>query len=201
MAALDHLPHLVLHVIAQVVEAEFVVGAVGDVAGVGGPPLLIVETVDDDADAEAEEIVDFAHPARVAAGEVIVDGDDVDAAAGERVEIDRQRRDQGFALAGAHFGDRALVQHHAADQLYVKMALAQRALGRLAHGGESGDQEIVEGLASREFGAEFGRLGVQLLVAEAGEAGLHGVDRGDFRTIGLEAAVVGRPENFFENRA
>ena len=35
VAALDHLRHVVFHVVAQIVEAEFVVGAVGDVGGVG----------------------------------------------------------------------------------------------------------------------------------------------------------------------
>ena len=35
MAALHHVLEPVLHVVAQIVEAELVVGAVGDVAGVG----------------------------------------------------------------------------------------------------------------------------------------------------------------------
>ena len=46
---------LVLHVVAQIVEAVFVVGAVGDVAGVRGLALVVVEAVDDHADAHAEE--------------------------------------------------------------------------------------------------------------------------------------------------
>jgi hypothetical protein len=49
----------------------------------------------------------------------------MDALAGERVEIDRQRRDQRLAFAGLHLGDLALVQDHAADQLHVEMALAE----------------------------------------------------------------------------
>ena len=91
-----------------------------------------------------EEFVDLPHPFGVALGEVVVDGDDVDAAAGERIEIDRKRRDQRLAFAGLHLGDLAFVQHHAADQLDVEMALAERALGGLAHGGEGRHQEIVE---------------------------------------------------------
>ena len=59
VAALHHLRQLVLHVVAQVVEAELVVGAVGDVAGIGGLALVIVEAVHDDADAEPEEAVDL----------------------------------------------------------------------------------------------------------------------------------------------
>ena len=70
-----------LHVVAQIIEAELVVGAVGDVAAVGVLALLIVEIVDDDADGQAEELVEAAHPFGVAFGEVIVDGDDVNALA------------------------------------------------------------------------------------------------------------------------
>ena len=80
MAALDHVLEPVFHVVAQIVEAVFVVGAVGDVAGIGLLALFVVEAVDDDADGQAEEVVDLAHPFGVAPGEIVVDGDDVDAA-------------------------------------------------------------------------------------------------------------------------
>jgi hypothetical protein len=80
------------------------------------------------------------------------------ALARQRVEIDRQRRDQRLAFAGAHLGDRAFVQHHAADELHIEVALAERALGRLAHGGEGRDQKIVEALlAGRDLTLELGR--------------------------------------------
>ena len=80
VAALHHLGRAHLHVVAQVVEAQLVVGAVGDVAGVLRAPLVVVELVHDAADAEAQELVDAAHPLGVALGEVVVDGDDVHAA-------------------------------------------------------------------------------------------------------------------------
>ncbi len=150
MAALDHVLQPVLHVVAQIVETVFVVGAVGDVARVGFLALGIVEAVDDDAGGHAEEAVDLAHPFGVATGEVVVDGDDVDALAGQRIEIDREGRHQRLAFAGLHFGDVALVQHHAADQLHVEMALAEGALGRLPDRGEGGNQNVVQGLAVRE---------------------------------------------------
>ena len=153
MAALHHLVARVLHVVAQVVEAELVVGAVGDVGGVGGLALGVGQAVDDDADGEAEEIVDLAHPVGVAAGEVVVDGDDVDALAGQRIEIDRQGRDQRLAFTGAHLGDGALVEHHAADQLHVEVAHAEHALAGLAHHGEGRDEQVVELLALGELGA------------------------------------------------
>jgi hypothetical protein len=78
--------------------------------------------VGDDAHRQAQEVVDGAHPLGVAAGQVVVDGDDVDAAAGQPVEGGGERRDEGLALAGLHLGDLALVQDDAAHHLDVEMA-------------------------------------------------------------------------------
>ena len=78
---MHHLVQPELHVVAEVVEAELVVGAVRDVGGIGIPPLGIGQAVDDAADGEAEEAIDRAHPLGVAPRQVVVDGDDVHALA------------------------------------------------------------------------------------------------------------------------
>jgi len=44
----------------------------------GAEALLVIEAVHDDADGEAEETVDLAHPLGVALGQIVVDGDNVD---------------------------------------------------------------------------------------------------------------------------
>ena len=62
-----------LHVVAQVVEAELVVGAVGDVCRIGGAALFVVQIVNDHADRKSEEAVQPSHPLRVAFGQVVVD--------------------------------------------------------------------------------------------------------------------------------
>src|SRR5215472_5352788 len=91
-----------LHVVAQVVEPELVVRAVRDVARVGDLPLLIVEVVLNDTDRHAQEAVDAAHPLGVATGEIVVDGDDVNAFALECVEIAREGGDERLAFARLH---------------------------------------------------------------------------------------------------
>ncbi len=199
--ALDHVLHAVLHVVAQIVEAELVVGAVGDVAVVGLLALLVVEAVHDDADREAEEIVDLAHPLGVALGQVVVDGDDVDAAPGQRVEIDRQRRDQRLAFAGLHLGDPALVQDHAADELHVEMALAERALGGLAAGREGRNQDVVERLAFGDLLLEVLGAGAQRLVGQLLKLLLQRVDLVHARLIALDAPLVGGAEQLAGERA
>ena len=154
-------------------------------------PLLVVDLVHDAADGQAQELVDGAHPGGVALGKVVVHGDDVDAAPGERIEIDGQGRDQRLALAGLHLGDAALVQHHAADELHVEMTLAERTFGRLANGGECFGDQIVEIGAFTHAGAVFFGARAQGLIGERGSLGLQRVDLVDDRAVVLEFTVVG----------
>ena len=79
---------------------------------------------------ETEEAVEPAHPLGVEPGEVVVDGDEVHAAPGERVEVAGQRRDERLALAGLHLRDPAEVQRRAAHDLDVEVALAEHPLAR-----------------------------------------------------------------------
>ena len=94
MAALHHVFEPVFHIVAQIIEAELVIGAVGDVAVVLDLALGVVEPMHDDADGEAQELVDLAHPFGVALGQIVVHGDDMNAASGKGIEIDRQRGNQ-----------------------------------------------------------------------------------------------------------
>ncbi len=108
------------HIVAQIVEAEFVVGAERDVAFVcgaslGGVGLMLVDAVD----CGAVEHVQRSHPFRVTLRQVVVDGDHVHSASRERSEKYRQGRHEGFAFAGGHFCDLALVENDAADELHV----------------------------------------------------------------------------------
>ena len=92
------------------------------------------------------------------ARQVVVDRDDVHAAAGDAVEVGGQGRHERLAFAGLHLGDPAEVQRGAAHELHVEVALADRALGRLAGDGERLDQEVVEVLAVVETLTELGGL-------------------------------------------
>ena len=126
-----------LHVVPQVVEAELVVGAVGDVGGVGLAALVVIQAVDDHADGQSpRKRVELPHPFGVAFGQVVVDRDHVHAPAGEGVQVGRQGRHQGLTLAGLHLGDLAGMKHHAADQLHIEVAHPQHPLARLAADGE-----------------------------------------------------------------
>jgi hypothetical protein len=115
------------HVVAQVIEAELVVGAVGDVAGVLGLALLAVHVGLDGADRQAQPPEDRAVPVAVAADEVVVDADDVDLVPRQGVQVRRQRGHQRLAFAGREFGDAAVVQDHRPYDLHVVRAHAVEA--------------------------------------------------------------------------
>ena len=85
MAALHHLLFVDRHIVAQIIEAQLVIRAVGDIGGIGRAALLRGQIVDDEADGQPQKTVDLAHPLRVALGEIIVDRDDVHAPSGQRV--------------------------------------------------------------------------------------------------------------------
>ena len=192
--ALHHVLDPVLHVVAQIIEAELVVGGVSDIAVVLIFALGIVEAVHDDADRKSEKFVDLPHPFGVALGEIIVDGDDMDAAAGERVEIDGERGDQRLAFAGLHLGNPALVQHHAADELDVEVALTKRALAGLAHGGKSRHQNVIRRCPLRHLLAKLIRARAQRLVGELFQLLFQRIDGVNPRPIRPDAALVGGTE-------
>ncbi len=189
-AALHTIVEAEREVVAQVVETEFVVGAVGDVAAVRRALLVRILLVLDDTDREAEEAVDRTHPVRVALCQVFVHGDDVHAVARERVEVRGERRHQRLAFAGAHLGDAALVQCESADELHVEVAHLERAARGLADHRETFRCEVCE---RRPFGqpfAEFDGLGRERLVAQSLQFGLEGQRLAHRHFIAFDDAIV-----------
>ena len=91
---------------------------------------------------------------------------------GQRVEHDGERAGERLALAGAHLGDLAVVQDHAADQLHVEVAHLHRAPADLARERERLGQQIVEVLALDRALAQLGELLPELVVLEQFELGL-----------------------------
>ena len=183
MAALDDALERRRHVVAEVVEAELGVRAVGDVGLVRHLAKVERHHVLDEADGHAEPLEDAAVPLGVALGEVVVHRHEVDAGRRQRVQVERRRGDEGLALTGLHLGDVALVEDDAAHHLDVEHPLLRLAPARLAHGGERLEQQLVERLAVREALAELDRLRAQLVVGERLEVGL---ERGDVLGLLLE---------------
>ena len=81
------------HVIPQIVKAQLVVGAVGNVSSIGCPALIRAHAGNHQAHSQAHIAVDLAHPFGVTLGQIIVDRNHMDALAGERIEIAGQNGD------------------------------------------------------------------------------------------------------------
>ena len=199
VATLDELVGVPRHVVAQVVEAELVVGPVRDVLEVLGAPLLGVHRRQDDAGLEPEGAVDATHQLGLVLREVVVDRDDVDALALDGIEVRRERRDEGLALTGLHLGDIALVQGGPTHQLDVEVPLADRATTRLAHGGEGLREDVVERLAVTQPLAEDICLGAQLGIGELLEVLLDGVDLGGDAFEPLDGAALSSAEDALDD--
>ena len=198
MPTLHHVLLIERHVVAQVVEAHLVVGAVGDVAGVGLAALGRGQAVDDQADGQTHEAVHLAHPFAVAAGEVVVDGDDMYALAGQGVEVGRKDGDKGLALAGLHLGDAPLMEHDAAYELHAEGLHAQHAPRGLAHGGEGLRQELIQRFAVIVAGFEFLGLGTERVVRQGGVFRLQLLYRIGDRIYFFQLTVIVAAENLIE---
>ena len=121
MPVLHHLLGLLRHaVVAKVVEAEFAVRAVGDVAVVLRAALLGIHRILNAADGESKVLVEMSHPRRVALGEVVVHRDELHVLASKRIQVERHRRHQRLAFARLHLGNLALMEDNAADELDVE---------------------------------------------------------------------------------
>ncbi len=221
MAALDLFFFARRHaVVAEIIKTELGIRAEGDVTIV----LLATDAwrlvVQNAADGQAKKCVNRAHPFGVARGEVVVDRHEVDAASGERVEINGQGGDERFAFAGGHFGDAPAVQGVAADELHIernhlpeqwmlahddfRLAFGETAAG-VFNDGERFRQDLIERpgqlrfvLNLRESRLPNGGFLAELVVGKFLESGLDLVDPADERPKFLHFAVILRPENPFQ---
>ena len=132
--------------------------------------------MDNQSHAEPHVAVNLAHPLGVALGQVVVDGDDVDALAGQGVEVGGKDGHQGLAFAGLHLGDPALVEDDAADQLDPIGPHAQHPPGSLPDCSKGVGQDVVQALPCRQPVLEFLGLGPQGFVVQSLVCGLKGLD-------------------------
>ena len=174
--ALNQVGGLPRHVVAQVVESELVIRAVGDVRRVFLAPLVGILAGEDAPRGKPEETVDASHELGLIGGEVVVDRDDVHAFARQRVEVRGERRHERFALAGLHLGDVAQVERRAAHDLDVVGPLPDGSPGGFAHSGESLGKELVKGFAVRDTLLELLGLPPEFLVRHVLESGLERID-------------------------
>ncbi len=89
----------------------------------------------------------LAHPLTVSLGEVVVDGDNMDALSGQRIQVNRQGSNQCLTFTGLHLSDTALMQDDTADDLYTVMTHTEYAPCCFTAGGKCLRQKLVERFA------------------------------------------------------
>ncbi len=160
-SALDSIPCFIDHVVAQVVKAEFVVGAIRDIGGVSRLLFVMLHLRQIDAGGQSQPAVQLAHPVSIALRQVIIDGDDMHALPRQGIQVDSERRHERLAFTGAHFSDLAVVQHHTANQLDVEVAHFQHTPAGFATHSEYFRQNIVQRRAVSDARLEFRGLRLQ----------------------------------------
>ena len=114
-------------IIPEVIEPELVVGPVGNVGPVRRAFLIRRLVGINNTNAHTQKLVNGFHPLRVTLGQIFVHRNQVHASTGKRVQVRRQRGDEGLTLTGAHFRDLVIVKRRAADQLNIKVSHSQGA--------------------------------------------------------------------------
>ena len=154
------------HVVAEVIEAELVIGSVGNVAEVSLAALVVGESVEDTADCESEPAEHLAHFLSLSLCEVVIDGNNVNALACESVEVRGNARNESFTFTGLHLGDTSLMKNDSTNYLDGVGLLLENTPSRLSYGSKSLGENVVESLACLEPVLEFLSFSFELSVGE-----------------------------------
>ena len=119
----------------QVIEDQFLVGAIGHVAGIGRALLLKIHVMQHAAHAEPQLTEDRCDFFCVTLGQIVIDRDHMNATADEGMNRDRQCRGQGLALASGHFREMPAGHDKARLKLVVVKGETAGAIERLVYRG------------------------------------------------------------------
>ena len=181
--ALDIIFKIELHVVAQIVEAVFIIRSIGDIGRVGffaadrtqiHIPIILdhmgrvkekARVMDDRSNGQSKGMINRPHPLHVASGQIVVDRDQMRAAPEQGVEVERQGGHQCLALAGFHLSDAPLMQDNPAKELAVKMAHAGDPTRDFADGRIGFGQDVVKhvGFSLMEFFFQAGSFFLEVV--------------------------------------
>jgi hypothetical protein len=178
--------------VAEKVEAGFPCGDIRDVCGVGAASLLMRHALGDARDLEAEELVERRHPLRVAAGEVIVGREDVDARAVQRVQRSGSNGGERFSFARRKLNETALVQCDSRGELNVERPHVEDTCRGLAGDREHLGHQSGERLAVSRTTTHRGRSSAQFGIRRAADVQrVDPLDRFEVRTDVVLDGVTG----------
>ena len=121
MFPVDALLGIKLHIVAQVVESELIIRAIGNIAFVGLFPLRIIHPVDNDSHTESQGVINYTHPVGIPLCQVIVDRNQVNPPTRQGIQIERECCGKSLSLTGFHFSNFPVVKNHSSDKLCIKV--------------------------------------------------------------------------------
>src|SRR5664280_172805 len=104
--------------ISQVVEAELVVRAIGDVGCVSSAALFRRAVVLKEADRHAKKLINGPHPVPVTFDQVVIDRDKVTSMTHDGVQVQGAGGNKRLPFAGLHLCDVPKVKRNASKQLF-----------------------------------------------------------------------------------
>src|SRR5659263_257997 len=174
--------------ISQVVEAELVVCAIGDVRRVGSAALFRRAVVLKEADRHAKKLIDGPHPVQVTLDQVVVDSNKVTSMTHDGVQVQGARGNERLPFAGLHLGDVPKVKRNTSKQLFGEMFHPYETAGGLSHQREGFRQQLGLGGSCRSALPELGSVSLQTLIVELHQCRLQFKDLQNHNLICLEFA-------------
>ncbi len=168
--------------VAQKIETGFLGRGIGNVRSVGLPARGEGQALLHVADGQAEKTVDRPHPFRIAAGQVVVEGQHVCAVAGQGMPEHRRDGSERLAFACLHFDDLACGQGESGDDLHVIRTQPDGTVRHFPHQGERLGKPLLGRRTGLRRFAQGGGRPAQRLVARRAQPGAELVDA---RQMGL----------------
>ena len=154
------------HIITQIIKSQLVVRHIGDVAVVGCLSLLGGHAVKYHTDLQSQELMYLSHPLGITLCQIVVDGNNMDTLAFQRIQIGRKSGHQGLTFTGTHLCDTSLMQDDTTDQLYSVVLHVQNTLCSLSYGCIRLRKQIIQRLSIVQTHLVFVGLAAQFLIGK-----------------------------------
>ena len=191
---LHHLRALILHIVAQIIETKFVIGRIGNVAGISRAAFVLRNIRHDYAGGQPEKAIYPAHPFGIATCQIVVHGDNMDTFALQRIQITSQSFRKCLAFPSAHFGNFAAVQNKTPNHLHIEMPHAHDAFGSFTNRRKGFRQDVVERFACLQTISENLRLSLQPFIVESFNFGFEFVNLGYDLHHRFDVTIIRRAE-------
>ena len=139
-----HLLFVDRHIITKIVKTQLIVRHIGDITVISLFPLLRGHGIKHHSYGQPQKLMDLSHPLRITLSQIVIDRDDVDSLAIQRIQICRRCGYQSLSFTGPHLRDSSLMQHDTADQLYREMLHIQSPARRFPNRSKCLRQNIIQ---------------------------------------------------------